>query len=95
MKINHETKIKVSVITDFNETSLEQEIVHEERIKVKKIIDFIENLEKSDRIKTSVYENSFTAIFDKSIVCVNILNPFISWDDIITYKNMYNYYERM
>ena len=95
MKINHETKVKLSIVTDFNETSLEKEIIHEARLKVNEIIDFINQLEKTDNVKTSIYENSFTASFGESIVCLNILDSFIDWDDIITYKNIYDYYERM
>ena len=95
MKINHETKLLLSIITDFNSTSLEKELIYESKIKVVEIIDFLDQLEKSDRVSTSVYENSFTVSFEKNIVCVNILHPTISWDDIITYKNIYNYYERM
>ena len=95
MKINHKTKVKVSIVTDFNETSLEKEIIHEASLKVEEIIDFIDQLEKTKNVKTSIYENSFTASFGESIVCINILSHFIAWDDIITYKNIYNYYERM
>ena len=95
MKINHETKIKASVVTDFNKASLEQEIIYEVSVKIKEIIDFINHLEKNEKIETSIYENSFTASFGESIVCVNILDPFVSWDDILTYKNIYDYYERM
>ena len=95
MKINHETKVKLSIVTDFNEVSLEKEIIHETRLKVREIIDFINQLEKTEKVKTSIYENSFTASFGESIVCLSILDNFIDWDDIITYKNIYEYYERM
>ena len=95
MKINHETKVKLSIVTDFNESSLEKEIIHEVSLKVKEIIDFVNQLEKTENVKTSIYENSFTASFGESIVWLNILDNFIDWDDIITYKNIYDYYERM
>lgn len=95
MKINHETKIRISIVTDFNLISLDQEIVHEEKIKIKEIIAFIDQTEKTKGVATSFYENSFTASFDKSIICLNILDPFVSWDDIMTYKNIHDYYERM
>ena len=95
MKINHATKVKLSIVTDFNEACLEKEIIHETILKVNEIIDFINQLEKTEKVKTSVYENSFTASFGESIICLNILDNFIDWDDIITYKNIYDYYERM
>ena len=95
MKINHETKVEISFASDFNKSCLDQEIFYEENIKVKDIIDFIEQIERSNDLKTSIYEKSFVTILDESIFCVSILNPHISWEDIITYKNMYSYYERM
>ena len=95
MKINHETKVNLSIVTDFNENYLEKEIIHEVKLKVKEIIEFIDQLEKTESVETSIYENSFIASFGESIICLNILSNFICWDDIITYKNIYNYYERM
>jgi len=95
MKINHETKIEISVATDFNKSSLEQEVFFKENLKVKEIINFIDQIEDDKDLKISIYEKSFVAILDESIFCVSILNPFINWEDIITYKNIYSYYERM
>lgn len=95
MNINHETKIKVSIITDLCLSSLDQEIFSREKIRVGEIISFIEQVEKFKDAKTSFYENYFTATFNKSIICLKIVDPFVSWSDIITYKNIYNYYERM
>ena len=95
MKINHETNIEISVATDFNKSSLEQEIFFKENIKVKEIIEFIDQIEESNDLKISIYKKSFIATLDKSIFCINILNQHISWEDIVTYKNVYKYYERM
>ena len=95
MKINHETKLEISIVTDFISQSLENQIIIEKIVKVKDILDFIDALEKEDNIKVSIYQNSFLASFCESIVCVKILNSLISWDDIISYKSIYNYYERM
>ena len=95
MKINHETKIEISIVTDFIAQSLENQIIIEKIVKVKDILDFIDVLEKEGNIKISIYENSFLASFCESIICVKLLNSSISWDDIISYKNIYSYYERM
>ena len=95
MKINHETKIKISIVTDFITRSLENQIIIEKSVRIKDILNFINLIEKEDNIKTSVYENSFLASFCESIVCIKILNSSISWAEVIEYKNMYNYYERM
>jgi len=94
MKINHETNLKISIVTDLKSVSLEQEIINEACVKAKEIISFIDQIEKTQEVKTLFYENSFTVCFNESIICLNILNPLVSWKDIIMYKDMYNYYER-
>ena len=95
MKIDHETSLEISIVTDFITCQLENEIFYNLNVKIKDILKFFEVLEENDSIKTSVYKNSFLASFCESIVCINILNSKISWDDIITYRNIYNYYEKM
>lgn len=95
MKINHETKLDISIVTDFVTHSLESEVILKKRVKIKDILKFIDTLEETENVKTSIYENSFTASFYESIICVNILNSKISWEDIFSYKNIYNYYERI
>ena len=95
MKINHETKIEISIVTDFITQSLENQIIIKKSVRIREVLDFIDSLEKERDIKTSVYENSFLASFYESIISVNLINSSISWDDIISYKNIYNYYERM
>ncbi|MAJ90047.1 MAG: hypothetical protein CMD08_02085 [Flavobacteriales bacterium] len=95
MEINHETRIDISIVTDFITCSLENEIIIKKSVKVKDVLKFIDALEETKNIKTSIYKNSFLASFCESIVCVNILNSSISWDDIISYKNIYSYYEFM
>ena len=95
MKINHETKIEISIVTDFITQSLENQIIIKKSVKIREVLNFIDSLEKEKDIKTSIYENSFLACFYESIISVNLLSTSISWDDIISYKNIYNYYERM
>lgn len=95
MKIDHETNIEISIVTDFITCKLENEIFYRLKVKIKDILRFFEILEEMNIIKTSIYRNSFLASFYENIICINILNSKISWDDIITYKNMYNYYEKM
>tara|TARA_B100001063_G_C16456749_1_gene401000 strand:- start:315 stop:602 length:288 start_codon:yes stop_codon:yes gene_type:complete len=95
MKINHETKIEISIVTDFIAKSLENQIIIKRLVRIKDILNFINELEKENDIKTSIYENSFLACFCESIVCVKLLDTSISWDDIVSYKNIYSYYERM
>ena len=95
MKINHETKIEISIVTDFISQSLENQIIIKKSVRIKDVLNFIDAIEEEDNIKTSVYKNLFLASFCESIICVKILNSLISWDDIIEYKNIYNYYERM
>ena len=95
MKINHETMIEVSIVTDFISRSLEDQIIIKRFVRIEDILSFISGLEKESDIKTSIYENSFLAYFCESIICVKLLNASISWDDIISYKNIHSYYERM
>ena len=95
MKINHETKIKISIVTDFITRSLENQTIIEKTVRIKDILNFINSVAEEDNIKTSVYKNSFLASFCESIICIKILSSSISWADIIEYNNIHNYYERM
>lgn len=95
MKINHETKIEISIVTDFISQSLENQIIIKKFVKINDVLNFIDALEKESNIKTSVYKNSFLASFCESIISIEILNSLISWNDIFSYKNVYSYYERM
>ncbi|NDG53529.1 MAG: hypothetical protein EBY39_10990, partial [Flavobacteriia bacterium] len=63
MKIDHETSLEISVVTDFVTCNLEKEVFGKLKVKIKDIIKFFDILEEANVVKTSIYKNSFLASF--------------------------------
>ena len=95
MKLDYETKIKIRVITDFVDVSLNSKAVEETIVKVKEVISFIDFVMSTYDTNIELCNKSLTLSFDKSLISLVIISPNINWKNIYIFKNVYEFYEKI